>query len=115
MKDQSLYDSNIDIEDTLGLPLNVNMKFQLNIPIIRDTNIEMTSKLQKNLTVVPIMWFNNGFDSFPNPILLDVLVLMPKLVSGTFIGLTLFLSVMFLKTKNQATHEMSDVVEPLNP
>jgi len=62
---KSLHQFYMDVEPTLGFPLAIRPRFQLNVVIRNDPDIDIMSKFPEEL-VFPILWAQDGF-SEPSP------------------------------------------------
>ena len=85
--DHELY---IEIEPNLGVPVNMQIRFQVNLLLRRDSAFPPLANLQQDLTVIPIFWAQEGYDTVPDSTLtlMDIAILSPQIATG---GLILFL------------------------
>ncbi|CAB4062341.1 SCARB1 [Lepeophtheirus salmonis] len=55
----------MDLEKTYGGILGLQMRFQLNFKLIRDSAFEIISHLGQEETVLPLIWLQEGYKSLP--------------------------------------------------
>ena len=55
----------MDLQPKLGTLLGVQARFQLNLIIRKDPAFEPLAHLDQNVTVIPLFWAQEGYDSLP--------------------------------------------------
>jgi scavenger receptor class B protein 1 len=60
--DKEQHEFYLDLNPELGIPLAIRPRFQLNLIINRDEDVEILSKFQQEL-VLPFLWAQDGFDT----------------------------------------------------
>ena len=53
----------IDLEPTMGAPLSIQVRFQVNLVIEPDSNFPPLSNITSPLTVLPTFWAQEGFEN----------------------------------------------------
>ena len=77
----------IEIEPTLGVPVNMQIRFQVNLLLRQDSAFPPLSNLQQDFTVLPIFWAQEGYETVPDSTLalMDFAILAPKIATGGLI------------------------------
>ena len=83
-EDHEMY---IEIEPTLGVPVNMQIRFQVNLLLNRDSAFPPLAKLQNDLTVLPVFWAQEGYNTVPDStlMLMDFAILAPQIATGGLI------------------------------
>ena len=77
----------IEIEPNLGVPVNMEIRFQVNLLLRRDSAFPPLANLQQDFTVIPIFWAQEGYSTVPDSTLtlMDFAILSPQLATGGLI------------------------------
>ena len=77
----------MEIEPNLGVPVSMQIRFQVNLLLQRDSAFPPLANLREDLTVLPIFWAQEGYDTVPDSTLtlMDVAILAPHLATGGLI------------------------------
>ena len=118
-EDHEMY---IDIEPILGVPVNMQIRFQVNLLLNRDSSFPPLAKLPNELTVLPIFWAQEGYDTVPEStlLLMDIAILTPQIATFCLIlglsllGGVLIMSIVIKHWKNIRKHNSEDHFYSLN-
>jgi len=75
----------LDMEPSLGVPLRINVRFQLNILLRPDPAFPPLAKLKRPLTVQPLLWAVEGYDQLYDgkpPAKLLLVLALPRFVAA---------------------------------
>ena len=83
----------MEIEPNLGVPVNMQIRFQVNLLLQRDTAFPPLAHLKQDFSVLPLFWAQEGYDTIPDSTLtlIDVAILAPQLATWGLISSLLLL------------------------
>jgi len=96
-EDHQMY---IEIEPKLGVPVNMQIRFQVNLLLNRDSAFPPLANLSSDLTVLPIFWAQEGYNTVPDStlMLMDFAILAPQIATYGLIFFLLFLGGILIST-----------------
>ena len=76
----------------------MQIRFQVNLLVRRDEAFPPLANLQQNMTVLPIFWAQEGYDTVPDSTLtmMEIAILAPSLAAGGLIFISLLFGAMLV-------------------
>ena len=94
----------------------MQIRFQVNLLVRRDAAFPPLANLQQNMTVLPIFWAQEGYDTVPDSTLtmMEIAILAPDLAAGGLIFISLLFGAMLVAAATINYRRKSNKLPPLD-